>query len=73
MTKYKLRNLPCRDAAGFEMPWAVCGNVREVSPDGAIVNGVGVLEWCWDREDAIQRMEMMQGDARFSNLSIQTA
>lgn len=28
-------------------------------------------EWCWDREDAIQRMEMMQDDERFSNLSIQ--
>jgi len=70
---YKFRNLPCRDAGGFEMPWSVCGNVREVSPDGAIVNGGGVLEWCWDREDAIQRMEMMQGDERFSNLSIQPA
>ncbi len=70
---YQMRNLPCRDLAGKDMPWAVCGNMKEKFPDGTVVDGGGVLEWCWDREDAIQRMEMMQDDERFSNLSIQQA
>ena len=68
---YQMRNLPCRDAAGKEMPWSVCGNMRESFPDGTTINGGGVLEWCWDRPDAIQRMEMMKMDERFSDLSIQ--
>lgn len=70
---YKMRNLPCRDALGNEMPWAVCGNMREQFPDGTVVDGGGVLEWCWDREDASQRLEMMSADTRFSNLSVQPA
>jgi len=68
--RYKLRNLPCRDALGKEMPWSVCGNHREKFPDGTTINGAGVLEWCWDRQDAVERLKMMQQDSRFSNLTI---
>ena len=70
---YQMRNLPCRDALGKEMPWAVCGNMSETWEDGTKVNGGGVLEWCWDKEDAQHRMKMMATDPRFSNLSIQPA
>lgn len=68
---YKMRNLPCRDKSGFEMPWAVCGNIREQFADGTIVTGGGVLEWCWDKADAEDVLSRMKSDPRFSNLSTQ--
>lgn len=71
--KYEMRGLPCRDALGREMPWCVCGKQRVTFPDGTTVEGGGVLEWCWDREDAIRRLQWMQQDSRFSDLSIQQA
>ena len=67
---YQMRGLPCRDATGIEMPWSVCGNYTERFPDGTVVSGGGVLEWCWDRDDAVDRMLLMQQDARFSRLSV---
>jgi len=39
--------------------------------DGAIVQGCGVLEWCWDTEDAYNILMMMRMDERFSNLTVQ--
>jgi hypothetical protein len=73
MTKtkqYRMRNLPCRDASGYEMPYAVCGNHAETFPDGTTINGAGVLEWCWDTEDAYNILMMMRMDERFSNLTV---
>ena len=70
---YVMRGLPCRDALGFEMPWSVCGSQTVTLDDGTEGKGGGVLEWCWDEEDALERLEMMQQDPRFSNLSIQPA
>ena len=67
---YKMRNLPCRDASGKEMPWCVCGNHSETLEDGSVLTGGGVLEWCWDREDAEQTLAMMRRDPRFSNLKV---
>ncbi len=64
-----MRNLPCRDASGYEMPWAVCGNMYDKYSDGTIVHGAGVLEWCWDKEDALNLIQMMRMDDRFSNLT----
>ena len=63
---YRMRNLPCRD-----MPYAVCGNMYDIYHDGTIVNGHGVLEWCWDSEDAYNILMMMRMDERFSNLTVQ--
>jgi hypothetical protein len=37
--------------------------------DGTIVHGAGVLEWCWDKEDALNLIQMMRMDDRFSNLT----
>ena len=68
--RYKLRNLPCSDALGKAMPWSVYGNHRETRPDGTTINGQGVLEWCWDRQDAVERLRLMRQDSRFSNLTI---
>lgn len=67
--RYRMRNLPCRDASGYEMPWAVCGNMYDKYSDGTTVHGAGVLEWCWDREDALDLIQMMRMDDRFSNLT----
>jgi len=64
-----MRNLPCRDASGYEMPWAVCGSMYDKYSDGTTVHGAGVLEWCWDREDALNLIQMMRMDDRFSNLT----
>ena len=56
---YTLRNLPC-DITSDESLWAVSGS--------GPVSG-GVLEWCYDEEDAKTRLSMMQLDPRYSNLT----
>jgi hypothetical protein len=43
----------------------------DIYHDGTIVNGHGVLEWCWDSEDAYNILMMMRMDERFSNLTVQ--
>lgn len=65
-----MRNLPCRDFLGNEMPWSVCGSERLTLTDGSTITGGGVLEWCWDKQDSMNRLEMMKKDPRFSSLSI---
>jgi hypothetical protein len=67
---YRMRNLPCRDALGNEMMWSVCGFESYTLDDGSTITGGGVLEWCWDEQDAMDRLEMMKNDPRFSKLSI---
>jgi len=69
--RYKMRGLPCRDAAGKDMPWCVCGKEDYTLPDGGRVTGGGILEWCWDQEDAENLLRQMQQDPRFSDLSAQ--
>ena len=56
---YKYRNLPC--TAG---EWSVCGFD---SLDG----GGGVLEWCFDKADAIDRLRIMKAYPQFQDLSIE--
>jgi hypothetical protein len=41
--------------------------------DGAIVQSCGVLEWCWDTEDAYNILMMMRMDERFSNLTVKAS
>jgi len=36
----------------------------------SLLNGGGVLEWCFDREDAEERIKIMQAYPQFQNLSI---
>lgn len=56
--KYKYRSLPC--SAG---DWSVCGF-------DSLLNGGGVLEWCFDQEDANERLRIMKAYPQFQNLSI---
>ena len=70
MKNYKMRNLPCRDDLGNEMPYAVCGHMQDKHSDGTTVQGFGVLEWCWDTEDAYNILQLMKMDERFSNLTV---
>ena len=56
---YEYRNLPC--TAG---EWAVVGEDR-------VMRAGGVLEWCWDEQDALERMVMMHRDPRFVNLAVE--
>ena len=72
-TRYQMRGLPCRDAFGVSMPYCVCGTERYIDMHGNTVSGGGVLEWCYDRQDAVERMNMMKTDSRFSNLSVERA
>lgn len=67
---YKMRNLPCRDAIGNEMKFAVCGYEKYALSDGSMVSGGGVLEWCYDWKDAMERLTMMKNDTRFFGLHI---
>ena len=69
--KYKMRGLPCRDALGVKMPYCVCGTESYIAADGTRVSGGGVLEWCYDHNDAVERMNMMRMDSRFSSLSVE--
>lgn len=55
--EYKYRSLPC--TAG---DWSVCGNDT--------LSGVGVLEWCFDQEDARERLRIMKAYPQFQDLSI---
>lgn len=59
--KYIFRNYPC-SIGGREMPFHVGGEC-----DG---RGAGVLEWCFDEEDARNVKREMEKDPRFSNLKI---
>lgn len=56
--QYKYRSLPC--SAG---DWSVCGF-------DSLLNGGGVLEWCFDKPDAISRIAIMRGYPQFQDLSI---
>ena len=55
---YKYRSLPC--SAG---DWSVCGF-------DSLLNGGGVLEWCFDKADAISRIAIMRAYPQFQDLSI---
>jgi hypothetical protein len=59
---YKLRNLPCNIVDDDHL-WAVSGGFD----DGRERSG-GVLEWCYDEEDANNILSMMQLDPRYSDL-----
>lgn len=55
---YRYRNKP---STLSEAPWCVSGS--------DIRGGSGVLEWCYDREDAHERFVEMQQHGRFRDLS----
>lgn len=57
---YTFRNLSC-DAKTH----SVCGVFQDETGRGA-----GVLEWCWDLEDAEILKSLMERDSRFSELEI---
>ena len=56
--RYRYRSLPC-NIQPDEKLWCIVGGDGE---------GGGVLEWCYDREDAETRLKMMEADPRFSML-----
>lgn len=63
VSRYKPRGLPC-NITSDENLWCVCGSFTDETGGGG-----GVLEWCYDEDDANQRMLLMQRDPRYSNLS----
>lgn len=60
--EYKFRNLPCSitPTRGSNL-WYVSGTSTH--------HGSGVLEWCYDEEDAKERLSLMSQDHRFSRLA----
>lgn len=57
---YKYRNLPCNIRSDAAL-WCVVGKDSK--------GGSGVLEWCFDKEDAEERkMLMLSEEGRFSKL-----
>lgn len=58
---YEFRNL-----SGSDKDVAICGVMIE---DESEV-GIGVLEWCWDIEDAENLIQDMKLDPRFVGLEI---
>ncbi|MCC5610983.1 hypothetical protein LC612_30600 [Nostoc sp. CHAB 5834] len=59
--EYEYRNLPC-SIVPDEYLWTVSGNDCR--------GGSGVLEWCYDKDDAEHRLELMQQEpTRFTQLS----
>ncbi len=64
-TKYQYRNLPYRDSFSENPRWVY------VSGIDCIKGGGGILEWCYDLEDADTRIFLMKQDRfRFKNLRI---
>lgn len=61
---YKPRNLPC---SIVKNPWYVAGRFNNGKSDSS----GGVLEWCYDREDAEYIMSQMKRDLQYSQLSIE--
>lgn len=59
MSTYKYRNLPCTD-----LVWCIFGhdNLRKMS---------GVLEWCYDRSDAENRLAQMKQFSQFEDLTVE--
>jgi hypothetical protein len=61
-TKYKFRGLPCNIRPDDQL-WCVVG--RHETPKGS---GGGVLEWCYDEDDAYRVMTEMSKYPSFSGL-----
>jgi len=59
--EYIFRNLPCNILPEDEL-WCVTGFFS---------NGGGVLEWCYNENDANERFQLMSFDKRFSELKAQ--
>ncbi len=63
---YKYRNLPASIQTDDKL-WCVVG--RFVSERG---DGGGVLEWCYDEQDASAVLDQMTQDGQFRNLQATT-
>lgn len=62
MQKYKFRNLSCSIRSDDKL-WCVSGQCEGF--------GSGVLEWCYDDDDANHRRSLMVKDKRMSNLTVE--
>lgn len=63
-TKYKFRNLPCSILPDNRL-WCVAGSYEDRNGSGG-----GILEWCYDADDAGYLMGEMKKDPRFRNLHV---
>lgn len=61
---YKYRNLPCSEN-GVDYTWYVAG---ADSSKGMV--GAGVLEWCYDQQDAEDRIGKMREHTQFDFLAV---
>ena len=60
MEKYEMRGLPCNINTDDKL-WCVVGEYSNGS-------GGGVLEWCYDEQDARYVLGLMLNDKRYRNL-----
>ena len=58
--KYKFRGLPC-NITTVDKLWYVAGSFG---------SGGGILEWCYNEDDAKSVMKEMEKDPRFGNLCV---
>jgi hypothetical protein len=63
---YKFRNLPLTIKPAREI-WAISGTFYPDLPNKKIYE-TGILEWCYDEEDAKQLLEFMENYDGFENL-----
>lgn len=61
--KYIYRNFPC-STNGIKMEFCVTGVDKNK-------NASGILEWCFDRFDAMEVKRQMENDGNFENLKIE--
>ena len=64
--RYQLRNLPCNIRPDAEL-WCIVGGMTDPFGNGS---GGGILEWCYDRQDAETLMAQMQLDPRYNSLRV---
>jgi hypothetical protein len=60
-TPYQYRGLPC-SIAPQEQIWCISGRDSQTC-------STGVLEWCYNEQDALERLAIMKEHPRFENLN----
>lgn len=63
--RYEFRNLPCNIVPKNQL-WCVSGVYEDKKKN---MSGGGILEWCYNEEDANITLSQMKRDKRFSKLS----
>lgn len=69
--EYRYRGLPSSCAPDDQL-WAITGHHKPGTGSGFMVGGYGVLEWCFNAEDARRRLKIMSLFSCFEDLKAES-